>query len=309
MKIWAQFTERILNKIYTQTDPWERKTLLQMREQGQLRFLSELVPYFQNTDIFCFGTGGSVANLEDVERLRDHNLMICTTGPLHLYRRYGFMPSIWVTHNWDSVRVLLDGDVETPLDFSDTFIFVPANDSHSKIHFSSPLIKELRRKHPEATYILYRELVHGIKDYSIPPNYLTSGVEPIEMHYGSVLEGLFLPFCGFLGASVLYFSGIDQLPTGHFWDREFEYQSIYGEKLDFPQHENTIKINKMLLEYCLQRDFRIFRLEANETMLQMYPHLNFEQALAQASPRIGPSQIGKPPSYYQSRYTDSVVAA
>lgn len=282
---------RFVDRLVDRRDRLEKKAAYEMRDRGKLFFLSELIPAFKGSAVYTFGTGGSVANLQQPERLRDYNLFTVTTGPLYYFRKYGTVPNIWVIHNPDSVDMFLAGDSKTPVDFTDSFIMVPANDSNSKLHFSSPVIKKLRERHPEASFVLYREIFTQITDFNIPKNHMEVGIEPLRAHHGSVLEALFLPLCSFLGVKTLFFSGIDQLPTGHFWDRDFQYQDISGRSLSFPEHENTIKINNILMELAETKGMKVFRLEEKETILQMYPHASFNDTLKTATRRIVPSML------------------
>ncbi|MEZ4753479.1 MAG: hypothetical protein R3A13_04105 [Bdellovibrionota bacterium] len=284
-RVWSRFLESV--------DPWERKKIKQMRQEGKFLYLSELIPHFQGTSIYSFGTGGSVSNLSNLERIREKNLMIVTSGPVHFNRVYGVVPNIWLIHNTDSVKMFLKEEESDPLDFSDTFIFVPANDSYSKLYFSSRVIQQLRDRHPEATFVVYREIFPQIDDFVIPKYFMRLGYEPLRALHGSVLEALFIPLAGYLGISSLYFSGIDQLPTGHFWDRKFNYQSIDGKPLDFPAHENTLKINKLLSEFCPKNGLEIFRLEKEETLLKIYPYVSFDESFSKASAKITPATIRK----------------
>ncbi|MCB0319198.1 MAG: hypothetical protein KDD56_10625 [Bdellovibrionales bacterium] len=286
-----ELISRIWNRIELRLDPWERSIIKKMRKDAKFLFLSELIPFFENTHVYCFGTGGSVANLPNLGRLRDKNLMIVTSGPIHFFRTYKVVPNIWIIHNADSVKMFLKEEESSPLDFSNTFILVPANDSYSKLHFSSIEIKQLRERHPEATFVVYREIFPQINNFILPENFMKKGIEPLRSLHGSVLEALFAPIAGYLGIKGLYFSGIDQLPTGHFWDRKFYYQDINGKPLNFPEHENTLKINNILASFSQQIGFDIFRLEKEETILKLYPYLDFEDSLKLTSPIITPELI------------------
>jgi len=294
MNSYLDLKLRISRKISNKMDLFERKTIKKMRNNGHLFFLSELIPYFKGTKLFMFGTGGSTTNLQNVSRLRNYNLMIVSLGPLYMYRVYNFMPNIWYLHYGPIARVLLEEEKKTPLDFSETFVFIPANDSQSKIFFSSPIVKEFRRRHPEATFVLYREKGDPITLDNIHSSYLYHGVEPLRALNGSNVENTFLPMCAFLGASTLFFSGVDHLhSTGHFWDRNRFYQSMDGRKIDFPDEKLILKCASIAQAICAKKNIKCYRLEAKETVLKTYPYIDFEQALAQASPKIIPESIRK----------------
>ncbi len=283
--------DRILEKICDKIDISERKTIKDMRERGKLLFLSELIPCFKGAKLFMFGTGGSVDNLKDVSRLKNYNLLTVSLGPLYMYRKYKFIPNIWYLHYWKSAKVILEEEKITPLDFSDTFILVPANDSQSAVYFNSAIMKEFRRKHPEATYVLYREIRKSQSPENISINYMCQGIEPFHLLGGGNIENCFLPIGGYLGISKIYFSGVDHLPTGHFWDRARLYQTMDGELIDFPDKELTLKTSSVAQAIANRRGIKIYRLEPEETIFMNYPYLDFEKAFAEASPRITPNML------------------
>jgi hypothetical protein len=282
-----KFIERLINKI----DLFERRTIERMRADGKLLFLSELIPYFKGTKIFTFANGGSVANLSNVSRLRDFNLMAVHNGPFYMYQMYGFVPNIWYLHFGPSARVVMEDEKQNPLDFSDTFILVPANDSKSTVYFSSPIIKKFRERHPEATYVLYREIRSTEMVKSVPKTYLIEGIEPLRMFGSGSLHSAFLPISGFLGVSTLYFSGEDHLPTGHFYDRSRLYQSMDGRLLEFPDKERVLTIDAEVQSICAKRNIKVYRLEEKETIFKTYPFLEFDKSLDEASPKIIPELV------------------
>lgn len=285
---------KILRKISNKIDLFERKTIKKMRNNGHLFFLSELIPFFKGTKLFMFGTGGSVSNLKNVSVLKNYNLMMLSLGPLYMYRIYGFMPNMWFLHFGPTAQIVLQEEKKTPLDFSETFILIPANDSQSNVFFSSPIVKEFRKRHPEATFVLYREIRSPMTFNNVHPSYLCHGVEPLRALGGGNVENTFLPICAFLGVSTLFFSGVDHLQsTGHFWDRNRFYQSVAGEKLDFPDKKLTLKCASITQAICAKKNIECYRLEAKETVLKTYPYIDFEKALVQASPKITPKLIRK----------------
>lgn len=288
------FLDTILEKISGRIDLFERKAIKKMREEGKLFFLSELIPYFKGSKVFMFGNGGSVANLKNASRLKDFNLLSVHNGPVHFFRQYGFVPNMWFVHYGPTLKVVLKEEKETPIDFRKTFILIPANDSDSSVYFSSPIVKKFRRKHPEATFVLYREIESPMLPDDIVPSYLSLGVEPFRLLRGGNVENCFLPLSGFLGVSTLFFSGVDHMhQTGHFYDRSRVYQSIAGQKADFPDKELTLKCASVAQRIAREKNISCFRLEKEETILKSYPHINFEEALKSATPRITPEIIRK----------------
>lgn len=286
-----KFFFRAIDKIADRLDLFERRAALRMRQEGRLLYLSELIPHFSGKKLFMFGNGGSVDNLQGVSRLKDYNLLSVHNGPVHFYRKYGFVPNLWYLHYGRTADVVMKEERDTPLDLSGTFILVPANDSVSNVYFSSPVVREFRKRHPEATYVLYREIRDLFTPETISVNYLEKGVEPIMLLGGGNVENCFLPLCGFWGSSTLYFSGVDHLPTGHFYDRDRLYQSIDGKLLDFPEKEFTLRCAGHAQKAAGARKIRCYRLEEKETVLLSYPHMDFEEALKDASPVIRPDML------------------
>ena len=269
----------------------ENSEISRLRDKGKLLYLSELIPYFRGKNIFTFANGGSVANLKRVERLESYNLLSVHTGPLHFYREFGIMPNLWYYHWGHTANMILEEEKKTPLDFSETFILVPSSDSQSAVLFGSAVFRKFRRLHPEATYVLYREKRAFLCPENITETYMEEGVEPIYALGGGNVENSFLPICGFLGVKRLYFCGVDHLPTGHFWNRKLQYQTVRGEPLDFPDEQATLECSRYAIEKCRSRGMECFRLEKNETIMKSYPYINFDDALSKASYRIRPSDI------------------
>jgi len=286
------FIDKVLEYIAGKFDVHERNAMSKMRRDGKLFFLPELIPYFRKTNIFAFGTGGSIDNLVNVDRLDKYNLMITTTGPLYIYRMYGFVPNIWTLTYSPIVDVVLKEEEKTPLDFSNTFILVPSNDSATKIHFSTPVVRELRRRHPEATFVLYRQIIERVLPEKPHECFSGEGREPLRWMGGSILDNLFFPICFFLGVSTIYFSGIDlNKNTGHFWDRNRLYQRMNGTALDFPEKDFLLRCARKTQDIAKEKGKHIYRLEARETVLQNFPYLDFEKAIAEATPQIVPGDV------------------
>ncbi|PCI21355.1 hypothetical protein COB64_00530 [Candidatus Wolfebacteria bacterium] len=284
----------LLNKILEKLNLFSQRGLSKMRKEGKLFFISELIPYFKNSKVFMFGNGGSVANLKDVSRLKEYNLLSVHNGPVHFFRKYGFMPNLWFVHYGPTLKVVLKEEVQTPLDFSETFILVPANDSDSSVHFSSAIVKKFLKKHPEATCVLYREIEAPMNVDTIDSSYMSYGIEPIRVLGGGNVENSFLPLCGFLGIRTLFFSGVDHMQsTGHFYDKKRMYQTINGTTLEFPEKEMTLICASIAKKIADEKNIGCFRLEKKETILQIYPYIDFDSALKYATSKITPAMVRK----------------
>jgi hypothetical protein len=268
--------EIFLNKAINLIIKRENREITKMREEGSLIYLSELTPYFDKKKIFGFANGGSVSNLKDISRLQNKNLMAVHDGPFHLYDQYGVMPNLWYLHYAPSAQVVLDHEKNKPLDFSDTFILVPSNDSKSVVSFSSPIVKKFRKMHPEATYVLYREVRNSNIIERLPRTYLDRGVEPLRSLGTSTLHNV----------SSLYFSGVDNLPTGHFYDRNRPYQTINGQLLSFPDKDLSLKLDVETRKICPDKGLDVYRLEKEETLFMGHVYKDFEQALSEADQRV-----------------------
>ena len=73
-----------------------KDVFVEMRKKGKLWYLSELIPLFQKTKIFMFANGGSVANLKDLQRLKNYNLFTVHNGIYYYCTKFGFTPNIWL---------------------------------------------------------------------------------------------------------------------------------------------------------------------------------------------------------------------
>ena len=286
---------RIYNLLDQKLDIYDKKFFMKMRNNGHLIYLSELIPFFNNINMFAFGTGGSIANLKDVNQLKDFNLMMTTTGPYYCYVTYGFIPNLWVLTYAPVIETILEKEKDSPLDFSNTFILVPTNDSINKICINTPAVKQLMLKHPEAMYVLYRCILHQKKwPIKIPGTYLMKHIEPIHGIHSTILDNLFLPLCFYLDVSTVYFSGVDLIPTtGHFWDRNLHYQRMDGKPLNFPDEKLIFKSAEIVQDICKKNGKHIYRLEKSETLLQNYPYIDFSKSLIDASPKITPNEVRK----------------
>jgi hypothetical protein len=286
------FSNDIYDKAISFIIRGENNRMMKMRESGKLFYLAELIPHFSGKKVFMFGNGGSVANLRGVEKLKDYNLMSVHDGPFHFYDKYGFMPNIWYLHYGPSAQVVMDHEKKKQLDFSNTFILVPANDSNSVVFFGSSIMRKFMKEHPEAVYVLYREIRNSEIISYIPEEYMKYGVEPLRSLGTSTLHNVFIPIGGFLGISTIYFSGIDNMPTGHFYDRDRPYQTIDGSRvLDFPDRDLTLKMDEKVRNLCAESNMNIFRLEKEETLFTDYVLINFVEAIEKASGRINPEDI------------------
>jgi len=291
MQIRRKIRNRIFKLLDNKIDLFGNKLFKKMRERGHILYLSELSPFFKGAKIYTFGTGGSIANLKDVSRLLNYNLMMTTTGPYYCYLKYGFVPNLWILTYAPIIEKIFENEKRKAFDLSNTFILVPTNESESKINIKTPVVKELMLKHPEATYVLYRCILHTRSSpIKVPITYLQKDIEPIHGISSNILDHLFFPVSFFLDVSTIYFSGVDLIPsTGHFWDRNLHYQTMDGKPLNFPEDKIMHEAAGIVQRICKQKNKKIFRLEKNETVLQSYPYIGFDKSLKEASPKISTS--------------------
>ena len=265
-----------------------------MRKNGKLLFLSELLPFFKKSHFFCFGTGGSVANIKNLEKVSDKNIMAATYGPYYLQKEYGVMPNFWPVSYGPVIDYVLKLEKKENfrMDLSSTFVLIPTLESNTKINVHSPSIGRLLKSHPEATIVLYHRMEASVMPDNIPEFFLSPGVEPLLAFNDHTLHNLFLPILAYLDVENIYFSGIDLISqTGHFWNRDLVYQSMQGVPLTFPDFS--------LLDQgydIVKKKSRInaYRLEPNETRLKkFYPLIDFDESLENSGPRVTPFEILK----------------
>jgi hypothetical protein len=268
-----------------------------MRRNGTLIAMSDLIPTFSDSTFFAFATGGSLSNIEGLERTENHNTLMLTTAPIHFFKMYGVMPNLWLIHNSPSVRMAIETihkyGLHGKIDFSNTVILVPDNSSKSKVNFSDINLRRLRKVLGETTYALYSEKIYSgtepIADFAskkaVPEHYLQAGVEPIELMNGSSVEAAFLPFLSFLGVREIYFGGVDHRDTGHFWDRNDPWQEEDGTPKIFSDTARVEAAGKAAIIEADSKNISVYRLEADMTALTHYEHIKFETALQRATRR------------------------
>jgi hypothetical protein len=288
---------RLRSRILTRLDPFEILRMRRMRRDGTLIAISDLIPTFNDSTFFAFATGGSLSNIEGLERTENHNTLMLTTAPIHFFKMYGAMPNLWLIHNSPSVRMAIETIHEYGLhgkiDFSNTIILVPENSSKSKVNFSDISMRRLRKVLGNTTYALYSEKIYSepevIADFAskkaVPDHYLQTGVEPIELMNGSSVETVILPFLSFLGVREIYFGGVDHRDTGHFWDRNDPWQEEDGTPKSFTDTALVEASGKAALKEIESKNISVYRLEAEMTTLTHYEHIEFETALQRATKR------------------------
>lgn len=285
--------------VFTRLDPFEYVQIWRLKRLGTLITIRDLIPAFEGSTFFAFATGGSLSNIQGLERVGDHNVLMLTTAPVHFFQMYGVMPNLWLIHNPASVRMALRAidsyGLRNKIDFSNTFVLVPRNNSKSKIVFSSPRMRKLRRAIGPTTYALYTEILYSgnetaedfISGSAVPESYLKRGVEPIELMNGSSVEAAFLPFLSFLGVREIYFGGVDHRNTGHFWDRNDPWQNENGTPKMFDDAALVQASGVTAMREARSKGIAVYRLEANMTALKHYDHIEFQNALSRSTKRVG----------------------
>ena len=288
---------RLRSRILTRLDPFESVRMRRMRKNGTLVAMRDLIPKFKDSTFFAFATGGSLSNIDGLERIANHNTLMLTTAPIHFFKMYGVMPNLWLIHNPPSVRMAIETIDEYGLrgkiDFSKTIVLVPDNNSKSKVNFSDINLRRLRKVLGKTTYALYSEKIYlgtePIADFAskkaVPEHYLQTGIEPIELMNGSSVEAAFLPFLSFLGVREIYFGGVDHRDTGHFWDRNDPWQEEDGTPKSFSDTDLVEASGKAAIKEAEAKNISIFRLEPEMTALTHYDHIDFETALQRATDR------------------------
>jgi len=297
MNLRYYFNKKI-NFIKNILDIFEWFEYLKLKRLKRLISIHTMKKYFINSDVFAFGTGGSVDNLKSIKVLESKNLLFVTTGPFQCFLKYGFLPNIWIVHNPDSVinamKLIRNNKCLLDIDLSEMFILVPSNFSNSKdIEFSSNVFREFRKLiNNKATFVLYKEIWRGYNPSDDCSKYLNE--YPLKPLMGSTVESQFLPFLSFLGCKSIYFSGIDHLDTGHFWDRSDYYGKSIDKKLNFEDirpKEYMKKCMAIAIEKAINLKIEICRLEKNETTLLDYKYIDFNKAYEMASERISPKDL------------------
>jgi hypothetical protein len=275
---------------------YEQLNIFIFKKNKKILNLNDMKLKFNNLAIFAFATGGSLSNLNKLEILGNKNILCMNTGIVHFYRLYNVMPNIWFVHNPDSVKMTIREikkyNLQDKIDFSNTFILVPSNSSNSKwCSFSSKVFKEFRKLiNDKATFVFYYENKNAYPPEQCPKNYLQS-IEPIEFINGSAVENTFLPWLSYIGVKTIFFSGVDHMDTGHFWDRKEYYQDINGRALNFQPNELIFECGRVARAKCKEKGISVYRLEKTETILQDYEYIEFDKAYEMASEKKLPKDL------------------
>jgi len=286
--------------MHTKLDLFDLIKIRQYKNSGKVLSIKKLKSFFLGKDIFVFGNGGSLANLDGMSRLEEKNVVVTNRGIWYFYKLYGFMPNFWFIHTPEAIYQMLkifenNGGVPNDFDLSNTFIFLPSNYSKSKaVQFSSKLFKEFRRSIKDnSVFVLYEEILKP-SEYIDNQKYLTDEY-PIIRKTGSLMEDTYLPFFNYIGINKFYFSGIDHLDsTGHFWDRNDMRSDADGKKHLYAvdeSHDWLINNIEKVSKYVKQRNIKVFRLEKNETKLMAYPYIDFDQAIEKSIKKISPCDL------------------
>ncbi len=290
---------RTLLKVIYFFDIKERMLISKMRKEGVILKMKDIPHIFKKSSFFAFATGGSLSNISNMSLLKDKNILILGRGMIQFYIKYNFIPNIWFLHNPDSIEMsILDikkYKLEKKIDFSETFILIPSNQSFSKeCGFSSKVFKKLRRLIGDsATFVLYEEDFRPIDSNENIKDYLSFN-EPIRFINGSAVENAFIPWLGFLGVNKIFFCGVDHMDTGHFWDRKELYQDIFGARLNFQEiqtNELIYECGRVARKKCKEKGINVYRLEKEETILQDYEYIDFYKAYSLSSGKITPQDL------------------
>lgn len=299
-KIYKSITRPLLSQLYDtklRIDLSDNIKVKKLKDEGRLLQMEDLHSFFKGKSVFTFGTGGSIANLKLPERLKDKNLVIVTTGFVRFYLTYGIVPNIWLVHNPETVIQTIDlikkhGLLEK-INFDEVIFLVPSNNSTSKIHshFSAAPFKQFRNFiNHRGVYVLYNENFRGNIPETVHDSYLEEFANPIRGLRGTAVESLYLPFMRAIGVKTIFVCGVDNMETGHFWDRNHQYQTVQGKPLSFEAITPKSLISrsvKVAKEKCHKLGAKVFRLEPEETILKdFYELIDFDKALQMADKRI-----------------------
>jgi hypothetical protein len=274
----------------------ERVRLRALRRCGRLVQIRSLIRAFEGRSVFAIGSGGSLRNLSQVERLGRRNVLALSSAFVMCKKHYGFFPNLWLAHNSESIRFTTATMIRENIcrDLTGVFVLIPDNFTESKIHLSSASFRAFRRLTQDtATYVTFRERQFNkaatVDDFvsgrAIPSSFLAKGVEPIELVNGSGVEAGVLPFMCYLGVRRIYFSGIDNLPTGHFWNPAPASKPL----TEFCDNALAIAIATAAKARLDRLGVEVFRLEQEMTILRdVYEYREMDEALESSDDIITP---------------------
>ena len=97
-----------------------------------------------------------MANLQNIEVIKKKNIIASTYVPYYFQKLYNIKVNFWPISYGPVVDYVLQLEEEEgfKMDLSETFIIIPSVESNTKVNILSASIKRLRKKHPEAIFVL-----------------------------------------------------------------------------------------------------------------------------------------------------------
>lgn len=86
----------------------------------------------------------------------------------------------------------------------------------------------------------------------------------------------------------MFFSGVDHMDTGHFWDRNDPWQNEDGTPKSFDDQEVVIAAGEIARRRTAELGVKVSRLERTDTFLTGYPPIDLAEAVKLSTPRVNP---------------------
>ena len=268
--------------------PLEIIKLFAMRRSFKLIDIGDFSQHLSSPKLFCFATGKSLAYLDKnlLSKSKDLNTIIFSTGVVKYTEHFNVLPKAWFIHNEDSVLMTLEQIKDSKilanlLQERPLFVFVPKNSSISKnCHISSNVIRKLRRLDLNFVFVLYNENYRNISlDSDISEFKITDRMRGFA---GTNVETAFIPLAIRLGCNELFFSGVDHIDHGHFWDYSSAYVDKYGNKISISDIFTQEFMKKSFIKsqiLCNYSHLSVFRLTKGYTRLTHYEYISLSSAI------------------------------
>lgn len=262
------------------------KLFYSLYEQGRYIPINKIQARLKKSSLIFIGTGGSSSHIicEELNNLLTFSINL---GPYYAKTKFGIDINFWIIRNTDSLDMLFKLPGNKNIKFNDTILLIPSLESKSKISLMSHQIRRLLNEHPELKFSTFFEINQpniDINDLKTENYYFNNF--PIRYTIGGALESLLIPLSISFGVSSIYFSGIDQRQTGHFWDLDMFYQDKNGNKLEFPNQKKLIEINKWFIQNVDLINVLIFEECKKDSLLSFYPSEEKGFILKNASVKI-----------------------
>lgn len=260
------------------------KLFFSLYEQGRYIPINKIQARLKKSSVIFIGTGGSSRHIlcKELNNLLTFSINL---GPYYAKTKFGIDINFWLIRNADSLDMFFKLPSNKGIKFNDTILLIPSLESKSKVTLMSHQIRRLLDEHPELKFSTFFEINQPNIDNLKVENYYFNNF-PLRYTIGSALESVFIPLSISMGISKIFFSGVDQNDTGHFWNHLENYQDKKGKKLNFPNFSRIIKVNKWFIQKVNLIQIYIIEESSKESKLAFYKSAKISYIIKNASNKV-----------------------